>query len=128
MKGTVYLSYSGRNCEAVLQVMEAVIRNGYGLVCDCMMPAHTSFEERATRGIKEAKLVVAVITDDVESCSYMDRELEIVFATGARLLAVVVGEAKLPSKHRMQMEAIPQLRISEYPTEEDIAAVMAAMI
>lgn len=124
MKSNIYLSYSGRNCEAVLQVMEAVIRAGFGLVCDCMLPAHSSFEDRVSRGIKEAELVIAVITDDAENCSYMDRELEIAFETGARLLLVVVGEAKLPSKHAQKLNGMGICYVSEYPTEKEMAAVV----
>lgn len=124
MKGNIYLSYSGKNCEAVLQVMEAVIRGGFCLVCDCMLPAHTSFEERVARGIKEAELVIAVITDDAENCSYMDRELAIAFETGARLLPVVVGEANLPSKHAEQLNGMGICYVSEYPTENEMAAVV----
>ena len=127
MKSNIYLSYSGRNCEAVLQVMEAVIRGGFCLVCDCMLPAHTSFEERVTRGIKEAELVIAVITDDAEDCSYMDRELEIAFEIGARVLAVVVGEAKLPSKHAQKLIGVEICHVSEYPTENEMAAVVQSV-
>lgn len=124
MKGNIYLSYSGRNCEAVLQVMEAVIRGGFGLVCDCMLPAHESFEERVTRGITDARLVVAVMTEDAAECVYMDRELEIVLETGARMLPILVGNALLPAKYEKMLRSIGLCYISEYPTESEMAVVM----
>lgn len=127
MKGNIYLSYSGRNCEAVLQVMEAVIRGGYGLVCDCMLPAHESFEARVTRGIKDAKLVIAVMTEDAADCAYMDRELEIALETGARILPIVVGEAVLPTRHKAALESMERCRVSEYPTETEMEVVKDAL-
>lgn len=127
MKCNVYLSYSGRNCEAVLQVMEAVIRGGYGLVCDCMLPTHESFEERVKREIKEANLVVAVITDDAVECAYMDRELEIARETDARILPIVVEHAKLPPRHAQALRVMEMCHVSESPTQAEMAAMMAAV-
>lgn len=123
MKGNIYLSYSGRNCEAVLQVMEAVLRGGYGLVCDCMLSAHEPFDARVTRGIKEAGLVVAVMTEDAAGCAYMDRELEIALETGARILPIVVGEAALPPRHKAALEGMERCYVSEYPTETEMERV-----
>ena len=123
MKGNSYLSYSGRNCEAVLQVMGAVIREGFGLVCDCMLPAHASFEEWVTREITDAKLVVAVMTEDAAECVYMDRELAIALETGARMLPIVVGNAPLPEKYEKLLRSMELCYVSEYPTEAEMEVV-----
>ncbi|MBQ3011064.1 MAG: toll/interleukin-1 receptor domain-containing protein [Oscillospiraceae bacterium] len=125
MKGTVYLSYSGRNCEAVLQVMEHIIRGGYALVCDCMLPASESFEGRVSRGVTQADLVAAVITEDAKDCPYMARELEIAFVQKKRVLPVVVGEAQLPDAFTLRLQNC--ISVSDFPTEAEMAAVMAGI-
>ena len=58
---TVYLTYSGRNCEAVLQVMETLVRNGYALMCECMLTYDGDPEAQAHRFIRDADAVVAEI-------------------------------------------------------------------
>lgn len=119
----VYLSYSGRNCEAVLQVMERIIAEGYGLLCDCMVPQQGSFAQRAEKNIRDADLVVAVITEDVEDCPYMDTELDIALRTGAKLVPIAVGDAELPARYRGVPEAVEICKVSEYPTAAEMAAV-----
>lgn len=126
MKGNIYLSYSGRNCEAVLQVMEHLYAGGIGFVCDCMLPAHTSFEERASRAVAQAELVAAVITEDAAECSYMDAELEYAFAQGKRVLPIVVGAAQVPVNHAARLQG--SVHVSEFPTKAEMAAVMGAIL
>ena len=61
---SVYVTYSGHNCEAVLQVMETLVRSGYALMCECMLPYGGDPEAQAQHFICDADAVVAVITED----------------------------------------------------------------
>jgi len=107
---SVYLTYSGRNCEAVLQVMEALIRNGYALMCECMLPYGADPEAQAHRFICEADAVVAVITEDAVDCPYMARDLAWAKEAGRRILFVGVGDVQWAE----------DCRISDFPTPEEI--------
>ncbi len=113
---TVYLTYSGRNCEAVLQIMETLVRRGYGLMCECMLPYGTDPEVQAQRHIRQADAVVAVITADAADCPYMARDLAWAKESDAKILPVVVGDAMLPTG---LTEACP---MSDFPTVEEINA------
>ena len=115
---SVYISYSGRNCEAVLQVMEVLVRKGYAIMCECMLPYGESPEVQAHKQIMQADAMVAVITDDAESCPYMARDLRWAAEAAIKLLTVCVGDAVMP--HGLQEGC----RISEYPTEGEMAMVM----
>ena len=112
---TVYLTYSGYNCEAVLQVMETLVRSGYALMCECMLPYGADPEEQAHRFIRDADAVVAVITEDAADCPYMARDLAWTKEAGKRLLTVGVGEAALPAG------LTEVCHLSEYPTTEEMA-------
>ena len=127
MNTTVYLSYSGRNCEAVLQVMEHLIYGGYGMVCDCLLPAHEPFDTRCSRAIGQASLVVAVITVDAPQCEYMEQELRLAAESKTTILPVLAGEAELPLQYREILGETAFCRVSEYPTKQEMAAVMAAV-
>lgn len=118
----VYLSYSGRNCEGVLQVMEAIIRQGYALACDCMLPAHEDFDVRVSRAMKNAKAFVAVMTEDAADCQFMKKELRMAVEEGLRIVPVLVGTATVPKEYESMQWEITHL--SDYPTAEEIAAVM----
>ena len=118
---SVYLTYSGYNCEAVLQTMELLIRNGYGLMCECMLPYGTDPAEQAHRMICEADAVIAVITHDAVDCPYMARDLAWAKEANVKLLPVAVGDAPLP--HGLGTACM----VSEYPTEGEMAAVLAAL-
>ena len=87
---SIYLSYSGRNCEAVLQVMEGIIARGYALACDCVLPGHEDFDLRVTRAMKAAKAVLAVMTEDAAACPYMQRELALAEALEVPVVTVLV--------------------------------------
>ena len=113
---SVYISYSGRNCEAVLQVMEALVRKGYAIMCECMLPYGEAAEEQARKQIRQADAMVAVVTDDAADCPYMARDLHWAKEAERKLLAVGVGAAVLP--HGLQ----EYCRISEYPTEAEMSA------
>ena len=119
---SIYLSYSGRNCEAVLQVMEGIIARGYALACDCVLPAHEDFDLRVTRAMKAAKAVLAVMTEDAAACPYMERELRIADEEGLRIIPVLVGTATLPKQYEHLLWEIS--RLSDYPTTEEILVVM----
>ena len=118
---SVYLTYSGYNCEAVLQVMETLLRNGYALMCECMLPYGADPETQAHRFICEADTVVAVITADAAECPYMVRDLAWAREADRRLLAVVVENSPLP------MEVPHVIQVSEYPTSLEIASVIEAV-
>lgn len=111
---TVYVTYSGYNCEAVLQVMETLVRNGYALMCECMLPYGAEPEEQAHRFICEADAVIAVITEDAADCPYMARDLAWARESNTKILHVVVGDAPFP------VEAENVCRISDYPTIEEM--------
>ena len=111
---SVYLTYSGYNCEAVLQVMETLVRNGYALMCECMLPYGGDSEAQAHRFICEADAVVAVITEDAVDCPYMARDLAWAREAGKKLLAVRVEEAALP------IGISESCYISKYPTTEEM--------
>ena len=108
---TVYVTYSGRNCEAVLQVMETLVRNGYALMCECMLPYGGDPEAQAQHFIRDADAGVAVITEEAADCPYMARDLAWAREAGKKLLTVGGGEAMLHEA----------CRISEYPTNEEMA-------
>lgn len=130
MTKPVYLTYSGRNCEAVLQVMEAVLYEGYGLVSECMLPAFDDVEARLTRLIGQVArdgAVVAVITDDARDCPYMARDLRLALDAGAKIVPVVVGEAALPRGYEAILRERNICHISDFPTKEEMAAVKAAI-
>ena len=111
---TVYVTYSGYNCEAVLQVMETLVRSGYALMCECMLPYGGDPEAQAHRFICEADAIVAVITEDAADCPYMARDLAWAREAGKKLLTVAVGEAVLP------MGLTEACHISDYPTNEEM--------
>ena len=113
---TVYVTYSGYNCEAVLQVMETLVRMGYGIMCECMLPYCADTEEQAHRHIRQADAVVAVITEDAADCSYMARDLAWAMEANAKILPVVVGDAVLPTGLTCECT------ISDFPTVEEINA------
>ena len=108
---SVYVTYSGYNCEAVLQVMETLVRSGYALMCECMLPYGADPEEQAHRFIRDADAVVAVITKDAADCPYMARDLAWTKEAGKKLLKVSVGDVSLPEA----------CHLSEYPTNEEMA-------
>lgn len=108
---TVYVTYSGRNCEAVLQVMETLVRNGYALMCECMLPYGGDPEAQAQHFIRDADAVVAVITEEAADCPYMARDLAWAREAGKKLLTVGVGESVLHEA----------CHLSEYPTNEEMA-------
>lgn len=107
---SVYLTYSGRNCEAVLQVMEALIRNGYALMCECMLPYGSDPEIQAHSMICGCDAVVAVITEDAADCPYMARDLAWAKEAGRKLLSVAVGDVQWDE----------DCRISDFPTPEEM--------
>lgn len=111
---SVYVTYSGYNCEAVLQVMETLVRNGYALMCECMLPYGADPEMQAHQHIRQADAVVAVITADAADCPYMARDLAWAKEAGKKLLTVAVGEAVLHEA----------CRISEYPTKEEMSVFL----
>ena len=108
---SVYVTYSGYNCEAVLQVMETLVRSGYALMCECMLPYGDDPEEQAHRHIRDADVVVAVITADAADCPYMARDLAWAREAGKKLLMVSVGDVSLPEA----------CHLSESPTNEEMA-------
>ena len=112
---SVYISYSGKNCEAVLQVMEVLVRKGYAIMCECMLPYGEAAEAQARKQIRGADAMVAVITDDAADCPYMARDLAWAKEAEQKLLTVRVENAVLP--HGLQACC----RISEYPTEAEMA-------
>lgn len=114
---SVYLTYSGRNCEAVLQVMEALIRNGYALMCECMLPYGGDPEAQAHRFICEADAVVAVITEDAVDCPYMARDLAWAKEAERRILFVGVGDVQWAEA----------CRISDFPKPEEIGGFEARL-
>ena len=116
---TVYLTYSGYNCESVLQVMEHLVRGGYALMCQCMLPYGKDPIAQAHRMICESDMVVAVITEDAADCPYMARDLRWAREAERKLLIAVVGDAAVP------VGLGADCRISEYPTESEMAAFMA---
>ena len=122
----IYLSYSGRNCEAVLQVMEAIVWGGYGLVCDCSLPNSEIFESRTERMINKVAadgIFVAVVTHDATDCSYMDWELRCALEAKARMLLVVADRAALPPRLQ-DVPAVWELcHVSALPTDTEMAAV-----
>ena len=111
---TVYVTYSGYNCEAVLQVMETLVRNGYALMCECMLPYGAAPAAQAHRFICEADAVVAIITEGAADCPYMARDLAWARESDAKILPVVVGDAMLP------VEAENVCRVSDYPAIEEM--------
>ena len=111
---TVYVTYSGYNCEAVLQVMETLVRNGYALMCECMLPYGGDPEAQAQHFICDADAVVAVITEDAADCPYMARDLAWAREAGEKLLTVGVGDAMLPEA----------CHLSEYPTKEEMSVFL----
>ena len=121
---SIYLSYSGRNCEAVLQVMEGIIARGYALACDCVLPGHEDFDLRVTRAMKAAKAVLAVMTEDAAACPYMQRELALAEALEVPVVTVLVDMAQPP--HGFE-EPGKLCKVSQYPTKEEIEAVFAAI-
>ncbi len=111
---SVYVTYSGHNCEAVLQVMETLVRSGYALMCECMLPYGGDPEEQAQNFIRDADAVVAVITEDAADCPYMARDLAWAREAGKKLLTVAVGDAMLPVGQGVDCG------ISDYPTTEEM--------
>ena len=111
---SVYLTYSGYNCEAVLQVMETLVRNGYALMCECMLPYGADSETQAHRFICEADAVVAIITADAAECPYMARDLAWAREANVKRVAVVVADVAAP------MDVPHVVHISEYPTAEEM--------
>ena len=121
----VYLTYSGRNCEAVLQTMEALLRGGYGLACECMLPYckdPAAQTKRMIEMVAKDGFVVAVITDDAADCEYLRRDLQWALDAKAKMLTIVVENAALP----VLLEGCRVCRVSEFPTESEMSAVMAA--
>ena len=123
----IYVSYSGRNCEAVLQVMEAVISMGCGLVCDCLLPSKEAFEQRVHRAIAQSDLMVTVITDDAETCPYMAAELDAAAGIGTTVLPITVSHAPLPYPLGAVPNRLPMHKLSDFPTAEELSAVKAVM-
>ena len=115
---SVYLTYSGYNCEAVLQVMEALVRDGYALMCECMLPYGADPEKQAHKMICEVDTVVAVITEDAADCSYMARDLAWAREANVKRVAVVVEDVAAP------MDVPHVVHISEYPTAEEMEAFL----
>ena len=111
---TVYVTYSGYNCEAVLQVMEHLVRGGYALMCECMLPYGGDPEKQAHDMIAQSDAVVAVITEDAADCPYMARDLQWAGEAERKLLIVAVGAAAVP------MGLYADCRLSEFPTEAEM--------
>ena len=120
----VYLTYSGHNCEAVLQTMEALLRGGYGLACECMLPYCKDLAAQTKRMIETVAkdgFVVAVITDDAADCPYMRRDLQWALDADARIVTVVVENARVPDL----LLGSALCHVSAFPTESEMKAVMA---
>ena len=115
---SVYLTYSGYNCEAVLQVMEALVRRGDRLMCECMLPYGCDPEKQAHKMICEADAVVAVIAEDAADCPYMARDLAWAREAEQKLLTVAVENASLP------MGVTYVCSVSAYPTEGEIQKIL----
>lgn len=118
---SVYLTYSGYNCEAVLQVMEQLVRSGYALMCECMLPYGADPVAQAHRMICEADIMVAVITKDAADCPYMARDLAWAREAERKLLTVAVGDAAVP------VGLNDVCRVSEYPTEAEMEQFLQSL-
>ena len=124
---SIYLSYSGRNCEGVLQVMEGILAHGYALACDCMLPSHEAFQVRISRAMAEAKAVVAVMTEDAGACTYMEQELTLASQGNTPMIGVLVGNTTMPEKYEGLFRSRTVCRISDFPTKEELQAVWNAI-
>ena len=111
---TVYVTYSGRNCEAVLQIMEQLVRSGYALMCECMLPYGGDPEKQAHDMICRSDAVIAVITEDAADCPDMARDLRWAMEAKRKLLIIAVGDAFVP------MGLCTDCRLLEYPTEAEM--------
>lgn len=125
----VYVSYSGRNGEASMQIMEAVHNGGYSLAVDCMLPSFDNLEARVQRLIEDVArdgAVVAVINAEGDTCPYLERDLCMAMEAKAKLLAVLVGDAVLPAKYEQALQSAV-CRVSEYPTQQEVTAILAVL-